>query len=1188
MAQFLCNQSFRANLPISSIEKSLDIAIKENILEQLILIVPTGRLVRFLKNQITRKYFEIHKKPSICSNIYTLQSFITQCFEFQTNKNKFRIISDGYQLALFEEAVKKAELNFFAGKEGKVTVPTIARIAKLIYGLKEDGITPSELQKDLNSEDENIDKPRLSDILKIYDEYQKLLGEHFLDYPDLLNRTNDYYLINYIDKNFKNKPKILLNGFSQFKPPEIRFISLFAKSSLPFAIQIDYSPNNGPLFSNLEDTIIGIKDCGFSLFEMERSNTTTNDNISNSLFLRQNLFALGKANKSNNFSKFTKIFSVENKEQEVKLICKLIRELAINQNINLSDICVVARKPEEYSSLFREFFADYKITGNISDRFNLSESAVVTAIFSVLNIINYGFKRSDIHTALQSDFLNFNLEANSVKDIIDGNNLISIARQLRIHGGNLYKGEFIWKTFLSNRIKFLADSINDAKRNGNIDPTEVENKSRELKRVEKAYDDFWKIKSLLPNIKNKFSPNEFNELIKKNIIEKFEIRNILSNSFKKFIASKNRELDRFELVYKTEQLEKESRALTSFINLLDEMTNILQELQRYKKFDFLELTQRLRIAVTGAKYQISEKSGVGVTVTSVEQIRGLPYKVTILCGAIDKSFPLAYSADTFLGKELPNTKIRHIRSERMLFYQFLANNPDSLNKNEKQIYIFYPNKSEQEVHIRSPFIDSLLKITTLEEDKCFYDLTLNENKIDDSNITKWLKAISGKRELAEFIGKKTFSIVNNEKSKKVEKKLSENLFADLDREEEILSSIDFEINNKLIDFEDNYKFLHQYYSTFTQNQNSIFENSNDVIKEKIKHLKEGVFSITQLETFKDCPYKYFSNYLLNFKDTPKYEDTLSPIERGNIVHSILYAFFKLIQSEQINSNETEITGEILNKNIDFAAPVRLKRENYIFYKEILEKIARKVFDTNITDTPLQKLTQDSFFGNKNRPGYLEIWLNNEIENQEQAAGFLPSLFEVSFNLAKVKNSLNVKFDNDLKIYGKIDRIDIRKKYEEFQFIVADYKSGSIIPNNRSVINGNSFQVPLYMLAAKQLLKDYYSMTSTVEGGVYYLFFPKTNNSQQAYQYSKYLLLSNDSDISKSKKLSTSKLLNSSTDLENILTISIYSAKQVVRQISEGKFFAEPAGKISCLYCSCFSLCRIKEKHLLFREEDDDF
>jgi len=268
--------------------------------------------------------------------------------------------------------------------------------------------------------------------------------------------------------------------------------------------------------------------------------------------------------------------------------------------------------------------------------------------------------------------------------------------------------------------------------------------------------------------------------------------------------------------------------------------------------------------------------------------------------------------------------------------------------------------------------------------------------------------------------------------------------------------------------------------------------------------------------------------------------------------------------------------------------VRLKRENYIFYKEILEKIARKVFDTNITDTPLQKLTQDSFFGNKNRPGYLEIWLNNEIENQEQAAGFLPSLFEVSFNLAKVKNSLNVKFDNDLKIYGKIDRIDIRKKYEEFQFIVADYKSGSFIPNNHSVINGNSFQVPLYMLAAKQLLKDYYSMTSTVEGGVYYLFFPKTNNSQQAYQYSKYLLLSNDSDISKSKKLSTSKLLNSSTDLENILTISIYSAKQVVRQISEGKFFAEPAGNSSCSYCSYFSLCRIKEKHLLFSEEEEDF
>ncbi len=1186
MAQFLCNQSFKASLPVCSIEQSLDDAIKENNLNQLILIVPTGRLVRFLKNEIIRKYFEIHKKPLVNANIYTLQSFITKCFEFQPNSKKFRIISDGYQLALFEEAVKNAELTFFAGKEGKVSIPTISRLAKLIYGLKEDGITPQDLEKDLNSDDENIDKPRLSDIFKIYTEYQKLLGEKFLDFPQLLNRTIDFFSNNKIDGCFKNQPKILLNGFSQFKPPEIKFITLFAKSQLPFAIQIDYSPNNGPLFSNLEDTIIAIKDCGFSLFEMEKSISNT-ENTSNSFFLRQNLFALGKANKSSSFSKFTKVFSVSDKEQEVKLICKLIKELAINQKISLSDICIVARKPEEYSLLFREFFADYKIAGNISDRFNLSESAVVTAIFSVLNIINYGFKRSDIHSALQSNFLNFNIDTKNDKEQIDSSNLNSVAEQLRISGGNLYKGEFIWKTFLMNRIKYLADSINDARRTGHVDPTEIENNTREQKRVEKAYDDFLKIFSLLPNKKGKLSPQEFNELIKKEIIDKFEIRKILSDSYKDFLHSKSKYTDKFEISYKLEQLEKESRSLTAFINLLDEMLGILRERQQFKKFDFIELTQRLKIAVSGAKYQISEKPGLGVTVTSVEQIRGIPYKVTILCGAIDKSFPLAYSAETFLGKELPETKARHIRSERMLFYQFLSNSPEALDNAEKQLYIFYPNKSEQEAHIRSPFIDALFKITSLEEDGCFYDLATSKDATDYPDIAKWLNTISGKRELADFLGRISFSTVNNQKSNQAETKISDNLFEEIEKEEKISSNIDFVLDEKLIDFKNNFKYLHEYYSTFVQNQNSVFEKCNDVIKEKIKRLKDGTFSITQLETFTNCPYKYFSNYLLNFKDTPRYEDTVSPLERGNIIHSILYTFFKLIQAEQLNNKETNIIGEISLPNIDIAAPVKLKRENYLFYKEILEKIANRVFDINLTDTPLQKLTKDSFFGNKNRKGFLEIWLNNEIENLELSAGFLPALFEVSFNLAKVKNSLNVKIDEDLKIYGKIDRIDIRNENDGIQFLVADYKSGSVLPNNSKIINGKSFQVPLYILAAKQLLNDYYCLESAAEGGVYYLFYPKPNNKQENYQYSKYLLLNKDSQIAESKALSTRGLLSNSDDLENILNISLNSAKEVVKKISEGKFFVEPADINSCNNCSYFSLCRIKEKHLLLSEEETE-
>jgi hypothetical protein len=56
-------------------------------------------------------------------------------------------------------------------------------------------------------------------------------------------------------------------------------------------------------------------------------------------------------------------------------------------------------------------------------------------------------KEANIHTALQSNFLNFNTEAKSDKDIIDGNNLISIARQLRIHGEIFTKVNLYGKLF---------------------------------------------------------------------------------------------------------------------------------------------------------------------------------------------------------------------------------------------------------------------------------------------------------------------------------------------------------------------------------------------------------------------------------------------------------------------------------------------------------------------------------------------------------------------------------------------------------------------------------------------------------------------------------------------------------------------------------------------------------------------
>ncbi|MFQ6110639.1 MAG: PD-(D/E)XK nuclease family protein, partial [Nitrospinota bacterium] len=53
--------------------------------------------------------------------------------------------------------------------------------------------------------------------------------------------------------------------------------------------------------------------------------------------------------------------------------------------------------------------------------------------------------------------------------------------------------------------------------------------------------------------------------------------------------------------------------------------------------------------------------------------------------------------------------------------------------------------------------------------------------------------------------------------------------------------------------------------------------------------------------------------------------------------------------------------------------------------------------------------------------------------------------------------------------GKIDRIDIRPHPEGPSFRVVDYKSGSSAGTEKEVQRGLSFQLPLYLMAAEELI-----------------------------------------------------------------------------------------------------------------------
>jgi len=441
MPQIIYNKSFEQILSLADSESLINYAIEQNNIDIANLIVPTGKLVNHLQLNAVRKYFEKYNKPVTNFNIFTLKSFVTSIFWKITNRKDYRLISDSYRFALFEEASEKAKLKFYKQSDKPLSSVILQKLSDLISGLKEDGISVDQLKNELISSGENaddIESEKLSDIISLYETYQNLLGDKYLDYPELLNLTNK---IIESDKNvfsaiFTPQSKILLDGFSEFKQPELGFISFFAESSVPLAIVIDYSTVFGPLGATLENTILSLTNKGFKLVSTEENEEKLEPHEQNrKYFLSKWLFTPETKVKGPDFKNIIKIFAADSRLNEVVSISKLIKYLILKNNYKPGEICICTRKPDNYSELFREILSLYNIPVNISDRYPLDRSPVAISIFSVLDIVTRGFRRDDIHRAVLSPYLSYLRLSDEDDKSIDGDNLYSVALKLRITGG---------------------------------------------------------------------------------------------------------------------------------------------------------------------------------------------------------------------------------------------------------------------------------------------------------------------------------------------------------------------------------------------------------------------------------------------------------------------------------------------------------------------------------------------------------------------------------------------------------------------------------------------------------------------------------------------------------------------------------------------------------------------------------
>lgn len=224
-------------------------------------------------------------------------------------------------------------------------------------------------------------------------------------------------------------------------------------------------------------------------------------------------------------------------------------------------------------------------------------------------------------------------------------------------------------------------------------------------------------------------------------------------------------------------------------------------------------------------------------------------------------------------------------------------------------------------------------------------------------------------------------------------------------------------------------------------------------------------SISQLEQYFACPYKFFAKYGLRLKENKNFK--ANSLDIGNLIHRVAELFVKKIKSVE------SLDGEDFKK-----------------YVENLLKQAIEELEINTTkNKALIKFLSDEC-----------VRLCEYLINEYSHSGFKTKENFTEFEF-KGENAvvLNLENGRTIKIEGKIDRVD---EFGDYVRIV-DYKTGSIKSELSSVYYGNKIQLVSYLLAIQ-------SMDNKNVAGLFYLpvhsdFVKTEKDSTNMYQFDGYLL-----------------------------------------------------------------------------------
>ncbi len=889
---------------------------KQDLLSKVILIVPETKSI-IIERELLDK---LDGGATANIFVYSFVRLLSRLGGIRQDK----VVSKQACVVLIRKIIDDNVDNFVCYKKSCKFTNFAEKVYDTIAQFKSSDILPEDLAAALPNLSESL-KAKMTDLLLIYQEYQKLLGEKLFDECDRLN------LLTELAKNDDtiSNSEIFVVGFDNITYEMERVLKQFAIYAKSITFSCCYfNPERSDSYIQKNDLYNKFKHIADSLKQPYNPIFYKSFEKGDFYNIANNLFLPKKVNAKSNGS--VKIFKANSKKEEISFVVNSIIN-DIKSGKRYKDIGLYACDLENNYSLIEQEFKLANIPCFINISHNLSNHFLVNFIESAIKIFISNFSKTEVIKLIASP-------------LFYNNDISAFINYIKSSGLN-------YKAILN-----ISEQTSDNENDNNTITTLVKMLNDFNNKFEKLFSGKKLVKSFLQGLEELFNY--------------FDIDNKIED-----ISKKQKDLERY--------IDSELS-----LSALAKCRSFMQLLNNFMGENEVSAEEFLQIFLSGIGTTKINLSPVSIDCVIVQNNTDGFYNIKNLYvfDCSDGKFPIKLDDKGILvDSELIETK------------SFIKN-------------AIEPTVSE--INARENF--KAFETTLLPTEKLVlsYSIKADGGVVGrPSRILLRLLDLFGEDILTSF--KQTGEFYNNKVAEiDIAGKIGE-YFESGQGISEIKKNISkIKLGENFKNYLKNLEF---------GDKKFILNNASDL------YFYENKSSISQFETYFDCPYKFFGTYGLKLKENK--DASLSSLGIGTIIHRVVELF-----SREINKFNM-LNGKAFDEEINRLLEIALN-ENSV-------SLSNNAAVINLLKIECKNLCLG-------------------IVKEQQQSGF--KIYKTEFEFNKNEIVLKLNGGKEITIQGKIDRID--KMGEHLRLI--DYKTGNIESKIKDIYFGNKIQLASYYLAAKNL------------------------------------------------------------------------------------------------------------------------